>query len=248
MNPKKLLLSLVLLLLAVSAGAQTCLLTRKVERLEGRMDTTFYAHDAQSRMVTEILRPQPDGGHLRETYRVGEGRVSAMEAVNFTFSYFHDDEDRVIGFIVYDDLNVSNVFYTLDYDKQGRLIRFTGFETPFLADTVVSEITKYYYEGDKMVKMEEYTDYPDSTSLPTTTTTFAYSNHLNPEYNPAYGSNRPFKYMVAKQTVSDGEGVYEPYSFTRECTYNKQGYPVKCVSRHLDGSEREERFEYDKCR
>ncbi len=244
MDFKKLSSFFVLLLLAVSVGAQTCDLTRKVVSLEGRMDTTIYAHDPESRLVTEVLRPQSDGGHLRETYRVGEGRLNYMEATNFSFAYFHDDQNRVMGYIVYDDLNVSNFYYTLEYDAQGRLVKYTGFETPFLADTVVSEITKYAYEGDKMVKMEEYTDQPDGNSIPATTTTFEYSDHLNPEYNPIYGSNRPFKYMITKQTVSDSDGVYDPYSFTRECTYNKQGYPVKCVSHYLDGSETVEHFTY----
>ncbi len=244
MNFKKLLSFLVLLLIAVAAWSQACDLTRKIVSLEGRMDTTFYEHEKKSHLVTKILRPQSEGGHLQEMYRVGEGRVNSMEATNFRFAYFHDDQDRVIGYIVYDDLNVSNFYYTLDYDEQGRLVKYTGFETPFLADTVVSEITKYYYEGDKMIKMEEYNGSPDSNSLPTTTTTFEYSDHLNPEYNPMYGSNRPFKYLVTKQTVSDGDGVYDPYSFTRECTYNKQGYPVKCVSHYLDGSETVEEFTY----
>jgi hypothetical protein len=244
---KKLLLFLVVLQLAVAGGAQTCDLVQKVVKLEGRMDTTFYTHDAENHLVTEVLRPQSEGGHLRETYNVGEGWVNSMETTNFSFAYFHDDQNRVIGYMIFDDLNVSNFYYTLDYDAEGRLVKYTGFETPFLADTVVSEITRYYYEGDKMVKLEEYNDYPDSNSLPASTTTFEYSDHLNPEYNPLYGSNRPFKYMITKQTYSDSDGVYDPYSFTRECTYNKQGYPVKCVSHYLDGGETEENFTY-RCR
>jgi hypothetical protein len=247
MEFKKLLSFLVLLLIAVSVRAQTCDLTRKIEHLEGRMDTTFYEYERKSHLLTGILRPQSEGGHLREVYQVADGRVNSMEATNFRFAYFHDDQNRVIGFIVFDDLNVSNFYYTLDYDAGGRLVKYTGFETPYLADTVVSEITRYYYEGDKMVKMEEYNDRPDSNSLPTTTTTFEFSDHLNPEYNPMYGSNRPFKYMVSKQTVHDSDGIYDPYSFTRECTYNKQGYPVKCVSHYLDGSETVEEFLY-KCK
>jgi hypothetical protein len=244
MDFKKLFSCLVLLALVVAAEAQPCDLTQKVMYLEGRMDTTFYAHDLESHLVTEILRPQPDGGHSREVYRVGGGRVNWMESGYFSFSYFHDDQNRVLGLMVFDDLNVSNFYYTLDYDAQGRLIKYTGYATPFLEDTVVTEITKYAYEGDKMVKMEEYTDSPDSNSLPSTTTTFEYDNHLNPEYNPLYGSNRPFKYMITKQTVSDSDGVYDPYSFTRECTYDKQGYPVKCVARYLDGSETVETYTY----
>lgn len=247
MNSKKLFSCLVLLLLAMAAQAQPCDLTQKVVSLEGRMDTTFYTHDPENHMVTEILRPQPDGGHLREVYRVGEGRVSVMEAGYFSFSYFHDDQNRVTGYMIFDDLNVSNFYYTLEYDAKDRLVQYTGYETPFLEDTVVSEITKYYYKGDKMVKMEEYTDRPDDKSPPSTTTTFEYDDHLNPEYNPLYGSNRPFKYMITKQTVSDSNGVYDPYSFTRTCTYNKQGYPVKCVSRYFDGSETVETFTYHPC-
>ncbi len=244
MNSKHLFSCVVLLLLAFVVDAQQCNLTQKIMHIEGRMDTTFYTRDPETHLATKILRPQPDGSHTREGYSVAEGRVNRMEAGYFSFSYFHDDQDRVIGFMTFDDLNVSNFFYTLEYDAQGRLVKHTGFETPFLADTVVSEFTKFYYEGDKMVKMEEYTDNPDSTSLPTTTTTFEYDNHLNPEFHPAYGSNRPFKYMIVKATVSDSNGVYEPYSYTRKCTYNKQGYPVKCVSKYLDGAETEERFIY----
>jgi YD repeat-containing protein len=244
---KTLLALIVLLQLTICLNAQTCDLTRKIVSIEGRMDTTFYEHDRKTHLVTEILRPQTDGGHLRETYQVGEGRVNRMQTTNFSFAYFHDDDNRVIGYIVYDDLNVSNFFYTLDYDDQGRLVKYTGFETPFLSDTVVSEFTRYHWEGDKMVKMEEYSSYPDSNSLPTATTTFEYSDHINPEYNPLYGSNRPFKYVITKQTYSDSDGVYDPYSFTRECTYNKQGYPVKCISHYLDGSEVTENYTY-KCK
>lgn len=240
----KTLFACLLLLLALATKAQQCDLAQKIMHLEGRMDTTFYTRDPASHLATEILRPQPEGGHTREAYTVAEGQVYRMEAGYFSFSYFHDDQGRVTGYMIFDDLNVSNFYYTLEYDKKGRLVQYTGFETPFLADTVVMEFTKYYYEGDKMVKMEEYTDHPDNKSVPTTTTTFEYDDHINPEYNPAYGSNRPFKYMITKETVSDGDGVYEPYSYTRKCTYNKQGYPVRCVSTFLDGAETVEEFTY----
>lgn len=244
MKAKNLFACLVLLLLALATKAQRCDLIQNIMHLEGRMDTTFYIRDPESHMVTEILRPQPEGGHTREAYTVADGHVYRMEAGYFSFSYFHDDQNRVTGYMIFDDLNVSNFFYTLEYDAEGRLVQYTGYATAFLEDTVVTDITKYFYEGDKMVKMEEYTDNPDSHSLPSTTTTFEYDDHLNPDYNLAYGSNRPFKYMLTKQTVSDDDGVYEPYSFTSQCTYNQQGYPVKCVLSYLDGSEAVEEFIY----
>lgn len=236
---KKTILCLTLLFAVVCtvSAQKTCYLTEKSVAIEDRVDVTAYTFDKKTNLLTDLNRPSGDGSHYLETYNYGNGVLNSMQSGNFSFLYFHDDQDRIIGFIDYDDLGVSNSYHTMDYDAEGRLVKLTSFETPFLQDTVVAEFNKYYYEGDKMVKMETYTNYPDSASSPSSTTTYEYNDKKNPEYNPICFPQIP-KHVITKEVYTDSDGIYEDFSHTRECTYNEQGYPVKCTLRYMDGSEK----------
>ena len=241
-------LFLLFLTLGFSASAQkTCQLTRKIEALEGRIDTTLYQYEKKSGQLKQIDRPSTEGGYYSEKYNYGLEVLNSMESRGFSFLYFHDDANRMIGFVDYDDLSVSHFYHTYDYDTEGKVVRFTTFETPFLEDTVVAEFSKFSYEGEKMVKQERFENYPDSNSAPSMTILYEYTDKRNPEYNPLCFPNQP-KFLVAKEVHNDLDGIYEDFSHTRECTYNPEGYPLKCTLKYLDGSEKgTEEYSY-KCK
>jgi hypothetical protein len=236
---KRLLLFPAILLLNIFAlQAQNCLLKTKTANLEGRTDITSYEHDSKTGLLTERRVPDMQGGQYLQTFTYYEGTLSRVETGEYYALYFVGDRDLVDGAIDYDDLNVSHSYKTYVYNAEGRMIKYTLFETPYLEDTVVVEYILYSYDGDKMVKEVSYMSYPTEGAEPTSTTVFEYSDHPNPEFNLVYNPQYTHKYVITKAACSTSDGIDEYNSYTCECSYNKHGYPEKCVSKYPDGSER----------
>jgi hypothetical protein len=233
-----LIVVLLCLVSGMSAQAQkSCHLTRKIVSMEGRIDTTDYQYHQETGRLLQVNRPYMEGGQYAEKFNYGIEVLNSMESRGFSFLYFHDDANRINGVIDYDDLSVSHSFRTMEYDAEGRLIRYTTFETPFMEDTLVAEFSKFSYEGEKMVKHERFENYPDSNSAPSMTILFEYTDKKNPEYNPLCFPFQP-KLLVAKEVHDNLDGIYEDFSHTRVCKYNAEGYPVKCTLKYINGSDK----------
>jgi hypothetical protein len=217
--------------------AQTCLLLEKTTSIGDRQDTIFYSYDAQSHLLKTRQLPYYDGGYLEEEYQYGDGVLNSMRSGNFSFLYFHDD-NRVVGVVDYDDLGVSHFYHTFNFDDQQRLIQYTTFETPFLADTLISEYEKYYYEGQELRKIETYTDYPDENTLPYSTVTYSYGKEKSPIYNPIFDPLQVQQHIVIKEVYENDNAVDDEFSHTRSCTFNAQGYPTKCTLNYLNGEKK----------
>lgn len=221
------------------ALAQTCYLQEKVVTRFAESDTTFFVYDDKTNLLTEN-RFKVFDNYYTDTYHYYEGTLSSVFDGMFTHSYFTDKKGRAEGVIDADDLGVSNFYQTFTYDTKGRLVKHTYFETPFMSDTLVSSFTLFHYEGDKMVKMEEFASHRESDTQPTSTTLCEYSTLKNPEYNPLYFPTHTEKYVVSKLIYKEADGVqYDDYCYTCECTSNKEGYPVKCILNYLDGTLKE---------
>lgn len=227
-----------------SVSAQTCYLTEKITTRSGNSDTIYYVYDDETHLLTEN-RYKAFDNYYKETYRYYERTLSSVFDGMFTHSYFTDKKGRIEGVIDFDDLGVSNFYQTFTYDNKDRLVKHTSFETPFMEDTLVSSYNAFYYDGDKMVKMEEFTNYPDKDAVPNSTTLYEYITLKNAEYNPIYFPLNTTNAVVSKLTYKDSEGVnFDEYCYTRQCTSNKEGYPVKCTVTYFDGTVDEEVYIY----
>jgi hypothetical protein len=224
-----------------STLAQTCYLQEKVTtRSDNSVSKNFYTYDDATHLLTEYKYPYSGDEFITEKFSYYEGTLNSVFEGMYTHSYFTDKKGRIEGVIDADDLGVSNFYQTFIYDTKGRLAKHTFFETHYMEDTSVASFTVFYYEGDKMVKMEEFASHRESDSQPTSTILYEYSTLKNPEYNPLYFPANTEKYVVTKLIYKEADGVpYDDYCYTRECTSNKEGYPVKCTLKYLDGTLKE---------
>lgn len=235
--------------------AQTCYLEKYLVSADGNTDTTFYTYDKETHLLKQLIAPSSDDA-TGETFSYYEGQLTsiyeALRSNNYQYGYTHDcfynDKGLLEQVVDYDDLRVSNSYQAFSYDNKNRLVQATWYETSYL-DTGIISFARYSYDGDKMIKMEDYGEYPAPDSPPQYVTVYEYADKKNPTFGQysVYSPSLTEKYVVTKLVCSNAEGdIVDDYSYTRECTYNKAGYPTKCTVKYLDGTVKEtETYIYD---
>jgi len=227
--------------------AQTCYLKQYIVTEQGKTDTTFYIYDDKTNLLEERKYPIYEGGHYVYTYSYYDGVLYTVYDGMFYHNYSYNDKQQ-ISRVIDTDGGVSNFFQTYIYDNENRLVKIIHYETQYMEDTIISMFYNYYYDGDKLIKREDFENYPDTNSAPSSITTYEYDTHKNPGYNPIYASLTE-KYMVTKSLYYGNDGnLFDEYCFTRTCTYNKQGYPVNCTVSYLDGTEKATEVYTYKCK
>ncbi len=228
-------------------NAQNCLITEYIVIYSDSQDTTHYTYDKKSRLLTDLTYPMDGGGYITEQRDYFEGVLVSLREGGYRHDYFYNDKKQLQKITDHDDLGASYFYQEFTFDNQNRLTKHAFYDNYNYDEYVVTAFNTYRYEGDKKVIMEEYHDYHDEMKTPQYTYVTEYGDKLNPFYQPVAFPDVSQKYLAEKEVITQYDGaLVEEYSYTRTCTYNKEGYPVGCMIKYLDGTEMKlEKYTYN---
>ncbi len=219
-------------------NAQTCRITEFISLDNESWDTTHYSYDKKSGLLNDLTYPMYGGGYITEYRDYFEGVLISLREGGFRHDYFYNDKKQLEKITDHDDLGASNFYQEFTFDDQNRIIKHAFYDNYNYDEYVVTAFNTYRYEGDKKVIMEEYHDYHDGMKTPQYTYVMEYTDKLNPFFQPIAFPDVSQKFLAEKEVCTQYDGaIVDEYSYTRTCTYNKEGYPVECMIKYLDGTE-----------
>jgi hypothetical protein len=239
MNVRSLFFFVLLLVCIQNLSAQNCLIKEYIVTDNERSDTTRYVYDNKTHLLTELTYPMHDGDYLTEKRNYYDGQLISLTEGGYSHDYIYNDKKQLEKIIDYDDLRMSNFYQEFVFDNQNRLLKHTYYES-YEGNYMVSAFDTYSYKGDSIMIMEEFHDYHDDMKTPQYTYVYEYGDKAEPLFQPIAFPDGIQKYLVKKVVCTKYDNTFvDEYSYTRTCTYNTQGYPIECMVKYIDGTEKQ---------